>query len=110
MRRRTHGYVLIEAITGTVLLTTAATLTVQAVATSRAASLRYDGQRMAAWAAASQLQRYHAGAPFDSLPPAALFDADLQLTTNVEPGQGEWADFHRVTVTATLLPHAGHPV
>ena len=67
---------------------------------------RYLHQQAARWAVAGQLQRYQAGAPFDSLPPKGVIPEAITLSTDVQSGQGQWADFDLVTVTAEVkLPN-----
>lgn len=59
-----------------------------------------QAQRAVLGAAEGQLQRYQAGAPLDSLPPAGLADESVTLQTSHTPGQEQWSGFQLVTVTA----------
>ena len=67
-------------------------------------------RRAAGWAAAGQLQRVQAGAPLDSLPLPGVVPDEITLETHTEPGQGQWAEFSRVTVTATAAMPSGRSV
>ncbi len=57
-------------------------------------------------AADAQMQRYDAGAPIDSPPPAGVLPVEIELETRALPAGDGWPGFTRVTVVATArLPH-----
>ena len=66
--------------------------------------------RAAAWAAEAQLQRYQAGVPIDTPMPDGMFPPEVTVRTSVEPGQGQWQGFGRMTVTATATTVRGRTV
>ena len=70
----------------------------------------FAARQMAAWAASAQLQRLQAGAAIDSLPPAAVIPADVELKTTAIPGQGQWQNFQLVSVSATVHLNAKEKV
>ena len=63
-------------------------------------------RQMVAWAASAQLQRIQAGAAIDSLPPAGVIPADVELKTTSTPGQSQWQGFQLVSVSATMRLNA----
>lgn len=88
------------------LLMLTAILAAEAMFAYRRTHDRYVHQQAARWAAAGQLQRYQAGAAFDSLPPQGVIPESISLRTDVQSGQGQWLGFDLVTVTAEVnLPN-----
>lgn len=67
-------------------------------------------RQVALSAAQAQLQRYQAGAPIDSVPPAGVLPDEVALNTHAEPATGQWQGFTRVTVTAEVTNVRGGPV
>jgi hypothetical protein len=67
-------------------------------------------RRAAIWAAEGQMRRLHAGAAFDSQPPAGTLADYIKVVTQAEPAGGMWAGFHRVIVTVTAEPGWCAPV
>jgi Tfp pilus assembly protein PilV len=59
-------------------------------------------RQAAIWSADAQLQRFQAGADLQSEPPEDVIADQIKLTTEVEPGQGQWEGFNRITVTAAV--------
>ncbi len=105
---RQRGLVAAEAVTGIALMALIAALAADAVFDYQHLRDRYYWRQAAAWAAAGQLQRYQAGAPIDSRPPAGIVPDEIALETLVEPGRDQWRGLDRVTVVATATsPYGG---
>jgi hypothetical protein len=75
-------------------------LAAMAVSDYRKALSADQTSRAVRWAAEAQLQRVQAGAALDSRPPAGMIRGDVVLRTTAVAGEGQWAGFQRVTVTA----------
>ncbi len=100
IRTQRKAWIATEVIVAVSLAALMAVLTVNAVS-DYAKTLATDRSvRAATWAADAQLQRYQAGAALDSPPPPGLIADDIRLQTTRAEGQGQWAGFDRVTVTA----------
>jgi hypothetical protein len=106
IRRKQQGIAVVEVAVTVALMMMTAIFAAEAMFAYRHAQDRYIHQQAARWAAAGQLQRYQAGAPLDSLPPEGVLSEAITLKTDVQDGQGPWAGFDRVTVTAEVkLPN-----
>jgi hypothetical protein len=99
-----------EAVVGIALAILIAAIATDAVFDYRKATDLDRWSRAAGWAAEAQLQRFQARAPLDSSPPAGLIPDEITLKTTRAAGQGSWAGFHRVTVTADAVIPAGRTV
>ena len=106
-RRRQQGFSLAEVSVAIVLLMMLAMLAAEAMFAYRYMHNRYVYQQAARWAATGQLQRYQAGAPFDSLPPKGVLPERITLKTDIQSGEGQWAGFDLVTVTAEVALPTG---
>jgi hypothetical protein len=90
----------VEVIVSVGLLAMLSVLSIDAIMRYRRAADEYFWRRAAIHAVDGQIQRYRAGAPWDSLPPAGVMPPQVELTTRREPGQGPWQGLSRVTVLA----------
>lgn len=100
--RRRRGYFYVEVITSIMILGLMTVLVGSAVLQARRTHSHYYWRQAAAYAAEAQMQRYRAGAAFDSRSPAGLIPDEIELQTAVKPGEGDWEGFTLVTVTATV--------
>lgn len=95
-----RGFVVVEVVTAVALAVVMVAIAGKAITDYMSAVSADQAHRAVLWAAAAQLQRYQAGAPLDSQPPAGLIADDIALETTQADGQGQWAGFRQVTVTA----------
>jgi len=107
IKRRQQGLSLVEVSVAIVLLMMLAMLAAEAMFAYRHTHDRYVSQQAARWAATGQLQRYQAGAPFDSLPPKGVVPERITLKTDIQSGEGQWGGFDLVTVTAEVILPTG---
>ena len=98
---RARGFIEIEVVMSVAILTVVTILAAEGIFSYYRAHRQQVARQAAAWAADAQLQRYQAGAPIDSAPPAGMIPEEIVLTTRVQPGKGPWQGFNLVTVTAT---------
>lgn len=92
-----------EVVISFVLMAMLAVLSIDAVLRYRRAADEYFWRRAALTAADGQLQRYRAGASWDSLPPSDVLPAQVKLISHREPGTGLWQGMTRVTVGARVI-------
>lgn len=97
---KARGFVVVEVVTAVALAALMAAFAAKAIIDYRRAVACDQAHRAVLWAAAAQLQRYQAGAPLDSLPPAGSIAEDIAIETTQTDGQGTWAGFQQITVTA----------
>ena len=105
-----RGIIGVEIIVSVALLAVLAVLAVDLIMDAHRGREQDLWRRSAAWAADGQLQRYQAGAPFDSMPPAGVLPEAIRLETRTEPGGDAWTGFSRVTVIATARMPSGREV
>lgn len=110
VRRRRRAIMGTEIVVSIGLMMLIAALTAKAVLDYHRVRDRCLGRQAAAWAADAQLQRYRAGAPFDSRPPAGTIPETVTLEARSEPGREQWEGFTRVTVIATNRTPSGSEV
>src|SRR5690242_14488484 len=100
---RRRAVISVEVMVSFVLMAMLAVLSVDAILRYRRAADEYFWRKAALSALDGQLQRYRAGAPWDSLPPTGILPTQVKLTTHRQPGAGLWQGMTRVTVTARVL-------
>lgn len=105
-----RGVLLIEVALSLLLVGMLAGLTAYTLAQFSRARGQYTLRESAAWAAEGALQRFLAGAPLNSQPPADLIPPGIELAVRHEPGAGEWAAMTRVCVTATVSSRHRRPI
>lgn len=101
--RSSRAFITAEVILAMLLAALMAGLASKAVSDYVNALTANRAQRAVTWAADAQLQRYQAGAPLDSKPPSGVVNDEITLQTTQTPGQGQWAGFQCVTVTAETV-------
>lgn len=115
MRFETHkrgrrGVLLTEILVSIALLAVLGALATSVMMDYYRVRERYVWQQAARWAAAAQLQRIHAGAPWDSAPPDGTVSEEVRLEITNQPGRGPWEGYQLVTVVATVEMARGLPV
>lgn len=106
-RTARHAFMEVELLTGIaviIVLTGVLLQTSYAYANARKAFMMERTMRMAAQA---QLDRYRAGFALDSPLPDGLAPPNVALETDMQPGQGQWSDMVKITVTAASLDVRG---
>ena len=101
-RRRKIGFIDVEIITALALLALITGTLASVLRTYRSANQAMTWRQTALAAAQAQFQRYQAGAPIGSNPPAGVVPEELKLKTDAKPGTGDWRGFNHITVTATF--------
>ena len=111
-RRRTahRGFIILELVVCVTVLGFLLVVFAQLMETYERANQRYAWRQAAAWAADAQLQRYLAGAAFDSVPPEGTIPPRVHLATTVQPGEGVWSELDLVTVTARVDLRRQRPI
>lgn len=107
-RHQRRAIVGVEILLGVTVLIVLAIFVAEAVFGYHRTQDQYTWRQAAVLAAEAQLQRLRAGAPAESRPPDGMLADGIELCTDVEPGDGAWEDFNRVTVTASAsIPSGG---
>jgi len=109
-RQRARGMIWAELAVCIPILALLLTLTMAGFVSYYRVRSEAFARQAAAWAAAAQMQRYQAGAPLDSTPPAGVLPPEVALKTTTQPAEGDWQGFQLVTVTATYEIGVGRSV